>query len=142
MSLIGYIISLPNGTASGGVCEEGNQPSNSTVVSVSLGQQAATNPGQFTWDGKVLTPVPVPTPPPQPNSTQFVKDVKTALGGILAIAQSPSLAALVMTANAAISVGDWPDVQTVIAASSGSISSGAYQAIKTSATTNNIPITL
>ncbi len=105
------------------------------------------------WDGlspytapagltaKLYTPT-VVMPPPTPNSTQFVSDVKAALGGILAIAQSPSLAALVMTANACISVGDWTDLQTVIAASSGSISSGAYAAIKQSATTNNIPIAL
>lgn len=140
--MIGYLITLPDGAVSGGVCEDGNQPANATKVSVSIGQQAAMQPGKFTWNGSALIPVPVSAMPPQPDSKQFVSDVKNALGGILAIAQSPSLAALVMTANAAISVGDWADVQTVIAASSGSISSGAYEAIKTSATTNHIPITL
>jgi len=76
-----------------------------------------------------------------PNPTGFAQAVKTGLGGIVA---ANSIAVAYPLFFAAISSGEWADVQALIldAQSKAVINSTQYANIKAAATANNIPITL
>ena len=75
------------------------------------------------------------------NPTQFISDIKAAMGGILG---SNTLASLYPLLFPSIQTSDWVDVSALIleAKAKGVINTISYNLIKASAIANNIPIIL
>jgi len=78
---------------------------------------------------------------PAPNGPAFTQAIKTGLGGIIA---ANVLATKYPLLSPAISLQNWADVQALIIDANTNlvINSTQYAAIKSAATTYNIPITL
>ena len=82
-----------------------------------------------------------PAQPMQPNGLAFIQSVKNSLGGIAVISESNiPYSAFVF----AVQDSDWADMQILVtsAKTNNIITSTQYDAIKSSAITNNIPVSL
>ena len=86
-----------------------------------------------------LTP---PAPPVIPNGQAFIQACKVIFGGIASIVSNATIpySAFVF----AVQDGDWSDVQILVtsAKTNNIITSTQYDAIKSAAITNNIPVSL
>ena len=81
-----------------------------------------------------------------PNPPPFIKVIKTALGGPTGIlVLSPGIQSAISLSLAALSMGEWSDLQAYISSMKtalDAVNTNIYITIKAAATQYNIPITL
>lgn len=92
------------------------------------------------YDGTTFTS---PIVPILPNTSGFIQACKNAFGGPIGILSLPSnVQSAISLTISAISLQDWSDVQIYITSMEVALGPTTYSAIKTAATSNNIPVVL